>query len=107
MDAERQASGAANGWSDAGAEAIGGRLQAMVRRPSDGVPPLLHFVVRVTESETLLSNVVPATEPGGMSGAEDIFVPNETVGVELRLEIFERLHLSRQYPSLTKDDVSV
>jgi len=31
FEAERQASGAANSRSDAGAEAIGGRLQAQVR----------------------------------------------------------------------------
>jgi hypothetical protein len=30
--AERHASGAADRWSDGGAEAIGGRLQALVRQ---------------------------------------------------------------------------
>src|SRR5438128_12266781 len=35
IEAERQASGAANGRSEERAEAIGGRLQANVRRESD------------------------------------------------------------------------
>jgi len=44
VEAERYASGAANGRSDVGAEAIGGRLQALVRQGPSlylSLPPLV------------------------------------------------------------------
>src|SRR5262249_13859333 len=42
-DAERHASGAANGRSEGRAEAIGGRLQAVVRRPADSALAATHL----------------------------------------------------------------
>ena len=50
-----------------------------MRRPCDGLPPLLHVVVHVTERDTLLRDVVPAIKSGGMAGAEDPVIPQAVV----------------------------
>src|SRR5438874_13021925 len=47
VNAERYASGAANGRSDVGAKAIGGRLQAIVRRGLDVESPSEYLPCRL------------------------------------------------------------